>query len=118
MTIAINYESLVTQTFCDNAIRSVMMIDDEFITYSKLIQALANGNSIPATTLESSKRAAVLESYFQEKKILCDLDDSAGHLDVERIRKSDLLIIDYHLQNQNPKKTIEILSGLKKLSSL
>ncbi|MBJ9420793.1 transcriptional regulator [Acinetobacter oleivorans] len=113
MTIAINYESLVTQTFCDNAIRSVMMIDDEFITYSKLIQALANGNSIPATTLESSKRAAVLESYFQEKKILCDLDDSAGHLDVERIRKSDLLIIDYHLQNQNPKKTIEILSGLK-----
>lgn len=113
MTITINYEDLVTQTFCDNAIRSVMMIDDEFIPYSKLIQELISGNSIPATTLESSKRAAVLESFFQGKKILCDLDDSAGHLDVDRIRKSDLLIIDYHLQNQNPKKTLEILSGLK-----
>lgn len=107
------YEDLVHKTFCANAIRSVMMIDDEFIPYSKLIQSLAKGESIPDSTIESSQRAAALESYFQNEKILCDLDDSANHLEVDRIRKSDLLIIDYHLESQNPKKTIEILSGLK-----
>lgn len=113
MTVALDYESLVTKTFCENAIRSVMMIDDEFIPYSKLIQELTIGNTIPSQALLNSQRAAALESFFQNKRILCDLDDSAGHIDVERIRKSDLLIIDYHLQDQNPKKTIEILSGLK-----
>lgn len=39
MTVA-NYNSLVQQTFCDNAIRSVVMIDDDFLTYSESIQAL------------------------------------------------------------------------------
>jgi len=113
VSAAIQYEDLVHKTFCKNAIRSVMMIDDEFIPYSKLIQSLVKGESIPDSTIESSQRAAALESYFQNEKILCDLDDSANHLEVDRIRKSDLLIIDYHLESQNPKKTIEILSGLK-----
>jgi hypothetical protein len=113
VSAAIQYEDLVHKTFCKNAIRSVMMIDDEFIPYSKLIQSLAKGESIPGSTIESSQRAAALESYFQNEKILCDLDDSANHLEVDRIRKSDLLIIDYHLESQNPKKTIEILNGLK-----
>ncbi|MFL1538869.1 response regulator receiver domain [Acinetobacter baumannii] len=113
MTIAIKYEDLVQKTFCTSAIRSVMMIDDEFIPYSTLIKSLAKGDTIDPSIILSSQRAAALESFFQNQKILCDLDDSASHLEVDRIRKSDLLIIDYHLESQNPKKTIEILSGLK-----
>lgn len=113
MDAAIKYEDLVHKTFCKNAIRSVMMIDDEFIPYSSLIQSLSEGQQISPSMIQSSQRAAALESFFQNEKILCDLDDSAKHLEVDRIRKSDLLIIDYHLENQNPKKTIEILSGLK-----
>lgn len=113
MTVAVDYNSLVRQTFCDNAIRSVMMIDDEFIPYSTLIKSLANRDTIEPSIIQSSQRAAALEAFFQNQKILCDLDDSANHLEVDRIRKSDLLIIDYHLESQNPKKTIEILSGLK-----
>lgn len=35
------YNELVSSTFCDNAIRSVMMIDDEFITYSDSVKALS-----------------------------------------------------------------------------
>lgn len=113
MTVAIKYEELVEKTFCSNAIRSVMMIDDEFIPYSSLIKALANGEAVDNSIIQSSQRAAALESFFQHQKILCDLDNSATHLEADRIRKSDLLIIDYHLENQNPKKTIEILSELK-----
>lgn len=113
MTVAIEYENLVQKTFCQNAIRSVMMIDDEFIPYSTLIKSLANNDTINPSIIQSSQRAAALEAFFQNQKILCDLDDSANHLEVDRIRKSDLLIIDYHLESQNPKKTIEILNGLK-----
>jgi len=113
VTVAIKYEDLVQKTFCTSAIRSVMMIDDEFIPYSTLIKSLAKGDTIDPSIILSSQRAAALESFFQNQKILCDLDDSASHLEVDRIRKSDLLIIDYHLESQNPKKTIEILSGLK-----
>lgn len=113
MSAAIKYEDLVHKTFCTNAIRSVMMIDDDFIPYSKLINSLANGDVIEPSLIQGSQRGAALESFFQNEKILCDLDDSTSHLKVDRIRKSDLLIIDYHLETQNPKKTIEILSGLK-----
>jgi len=113
VTVAIKYEDLVQKTFCQNAIRSVMMIDDEFIPYSTLIKSLANNDTINPSIIQSSQRAAALEAFFQNQKILCDLDDSANHLEVDRIRKSDLLIIDYHLESQNPKKTIEILNGLK-----
>ncbi|NUG66121.1 transcriptional regulator, partial [Acinetobacter bereziniae] len=113
MTVAIKYEELVEKTFCSNAIRSVMMIDDDFIPYSSLIKALANGEAVDSSIIQSSQRAAALESFFQDQKILCDLDNSASHLEVDRIRKSDLLIIDYHLEDQDPKKTIEILSELK-----
>lgn len=108
-----DYNSLVTQTFCDNAIRSVMMIDDEFIPYPNLVQSLINGEKPDQQLLTTSQRAANLENFFQEKHILCDIDNTSSNLEIERIRKSDLLIIDYHLEHENPKKTLEILCGLK-----
>lgn len=108
-----NYNSLVTQTFCDNAIRSVMMIDDQFIPYPKLVQSLINGEKADQQLLTTSQRAANLEKFFQEKQILCDIDNTSSNLDIERIRKSDLLIIDYHLENEDPRKTLKVLSGLK-----
>lgn len=113
MTAIVNYENLVTQTFCDNAIRSVMMIDDEFIPYPTLVQSLINGEKPDQQLLTTSQRAANLENFFQEKHILCDIDNTSSNLDIERIRKSDLLIIDYHLENEDPRKTLEVLSGLK-----
>lgn len=113
MTAVVNYENLVTQTFCNNAIRSVMMIDDEFIPYPNLVQSLINGEKLDQQLLTTSQRAANLEKFFQEKHILCDIDNTSSNLDIERIRKSDLLIIDYHLENEDPRKTLEVLSGLK-----
>lgn len=113
MTVAITYEQLVGQTFRDNAIRSVMMIDDQFIPYPNLIDLISNKEEVNEQQLTTSKRAANLESFFQKQKILCDIDNSSSNIDIDRIRKSDLLIIDYHLEHENPKKTLEILCGLK-----
>lgn len=113
MTAAITYEQLVSRTFCDNAIRSVMMIDDQFIPYPNLIELFSNKEVIEEEKIITSQRAAALEKFFQREKILCDIDCSANNLEIDRIRKSDLVIIDYHLERDNPRKTLEILRGLK-----
>lgn len=113
MTVALNYASLVTQTFCDNAIRSVMMIDDEFLSYPALIEGLKSKQVLATKLVENSSRAAELEKFFQSKNILCDIDNSAEHAQWDKIRKSDLIIIDYHLENDSPKKTLEILNDLQ-----
>ncbi len=62
------YNQLVSSTFCDNAIRSVMMIDDEFITYADSIKALQGQIKLDGKKLDSSKRAALLESFFNQRK--------------------------------------------------
>ena len=113
MTAAIQYEDLVHKTFCKNAIRSVMLIDDQFIPYPDLIDSFSKNETIDQEKVITSQRAALLEKFFQNEKILCDIDNSVGNLDVERIRKSDLLIIDYQLEERNPSKTLKILCDLK-----
>ena len=113
MSVAMQYEDLIQKTFCKNAIRSVMLIDDQFIPYPDLIDSLSNSREIDADKILTSQRAALLEKFFQKEKILCDIDSSTENLDVERIRKSDLLIIDYHLEHNDPSKTLEVLCGLK-----
>lgn len=112
MTVA-NYNSLVQQTFCENAIRSVVMIDDDFLTYSESIQALNREIQLDANKIDSSKRAATLESFFQAKNMICDIDNGSVNFDVDRIRKSDLIIVDYHLDNNAPDKTLSLLQELK-----
>ncbi|HDL7361908.1 response regulator receiver domain [Yersinia enterocolitica] len=108
-----NYNQLVSNTFCSNAIRSVMLIDDDFLTYSDSINKLIAGERLEQKKIDGSKRAAQLENFFQEKKILCDIDDGVANFDVDRIKKSDLIIIDYQLEHNDPKKTLETLSELK-----
>ncbi|MCP6627901.1 response regulator receiver domain [Klebsiella pneumoniae] len=108
-----NYNMLVNRTYCSNAIRSVMLIDDDFLTYSDSIDKLLSGMSLDERKVDGSKRAAQLERFFQEKKILCDIDDGSVNFDVERIKKSDLIIIDYHLENNSPLRTLETLDKLR-----
>jgi len=107
------YNSLVKKTFCDNAIRSVVMIDDDFITYSDSIRALSREIELDPNKIDSSKRAATLESFFQAKNMICDIDNGSVNFDVDRIRKSDLVIVDYHLDNNAPDKTITLLKELE-----
>jgi len=50
--------------------------------------------------------------------MLCDIDNGIDNLDIERLRKSDLIIIDYHLEEQNPLRTINIIDGLRNSKQL
>ncbi|HFP3028271.1 TPA: response regulator receiver domain [Yersinia enterocolitica] len=108
-----NYNNLVNKTFCSNAIRSVMLIDDDFITYADSVEKLLTGATLDPKKIDGSRRAAQLERFFQDKKILCDIDDGSVNFDVDRIKKSDLIIIDYQLDNSSPIKTLETLDKLR-----
>ncbi|WP_439834684.1 response regulator receiver domain [Aeromonas caviae] len=110
-----SYQNLVTETYCDNAIRSVMMVDDDFISYPNLIALLNSKDEVSINKINASKQAASLVNFFQSKNMLCDIDngEAPDFLEVNRLRKSDLIIIDYHLENNSPEKTLSILSKLR-----
>lgn len=107
------YNNLITKTFRDDAIRSVMMIDDDFLPYDELVEKLTT-NSLTAPQIVGTKRASNLHSFFQKtKKIVCDIDSGTEHLDINKIRKSDLVILDYELELKDPTRSIQLISDLR-----
>lgn len=66
MTVA-NYNSLVQKTFCENSIRSVVMIDDDFLTYSESIRALNNEVDLDYTKLTHLNEPLLLRAFFNLK---------------------------------------------------
>lgn len=109
------YEELVKKTFIDNAIRSVVMIDDEYLRYDQLANSLnSDSSAFNATQLSTTLKAAKLHDFFRnEKKISCDIDNVVGHIDAEKIRKSDLVILDYQLEVDDPRMSIELIRELQ-----
>lgn len=112
------YNKLITETFCDNAIRSVMMIDDDFLPYDKIIDKLDHNEELTKETLFNLRKAASLHCFFQSKHMLCDIDQGTENIEVHKIRKSDLIILDYHLDNNDPSRSIRLLKELRDSDSL
>lgn len=108
------YNNLITETFCENAIRTVMLIDDEHIPYSKLVNYVKDGNIIQAETIDKLTQASELQRFFEEKELICDISDGFTNFNADKARKSDLIILDYFLENNEPRKTVEILEQLAK----
>lgn len=109
-----SYNKLISKTFCDNAIRTVLMIDDQYVPYHKLLDLTKEETDL--NTLNSklgiSEQAALMQKFFEEKQFICDVSDGADGFDPEKARKSDLIVLDYHLEYENPKPTLEILNKL------
>mgnify|MGYP005986353421 CR=1 FL=1 len=125
------YKQKITQAFRDNAIRSVLLIDDEYYPYgnlvehqSSLLEKLNEIKSIdecdPAeckdkiSQLLSSnfdiKRSQVAKkfvNFFHEMKRICDVESDTDNLDHERIRKSDLIVLDYYLKSDGEENRAE-----------
>jgi Response receiver domain len=104
-----SYNDLITKTFRDDAIRSVMMIDDDFLPYDELVKS---GTLLEGAKKFATEKAADIHKFFQGKRIICDIDKGTDHIDVEKVRKCDLVILDYHLENGDPKKSIQLIKRL------
>lgn len=143
------YKEKIVQAFRDNAIRSVLLIDDEYQPYETLVRNRANldkklndlVNSDITDLIEYKERLAnILQDeeihidsrvenflrrsdtaqrfveFFHSKKRICTVESDVSQLEVEKIRKSDLVILDYHLNPEE--KGNEAQSSLKLISDL
>lgn len=108
----VDYAQLVTKTFRDDAIRSVMLIDDDFIPYAELCRPGFELDNAPASKRDGTVKAAGIHQFFQQKRIICDIDSATDHVNVEKIRKCDLIILDYHLEQDDPRKSLSLLNEL------
>ena len=124
------YRNKIVEAFRDNAIRSVLLIDDEYLPFENLVASntsfrddlksisddvhpsstnkeLAYQEKLERlrTLLEKASseqmRAEVAKdfvSFFHEKRLICDVEDRTNNLDKDKVRKSDLIVLDYYLQ--------------------
>lgn len=147
MTVA--YKEKIVQAFRDNAIRSVLLIDDEYQPYETLVKNRVNldkklddliNSDITDLTEYKKILADILKSeevhkdnkiesflrrsdtaqqfveFFHSQKRICTVESDVSQLEVEKIRKSDLVILDYHLNPED--KGNEAKSSLKLISDL
>ncbi len=123
------YEKFVKEVFGVKSMRTALLIDDEFPTFARLLgRKLASpispkqrkkGSDQDGSEFDNEPPAAwqtCLELYesLQRRHLLCDVLDKAPDEETqERVRKSDLVILDYHLQgNDNDEHSRKLLVHL------
>lgn len=134
------YAEVITKTFRNDAIRSVSIIDDDAFSYKTIVEKskslsdslasikdkisrvdgkhiaveslLADMREMPPLDLEKLFPISEICDFFQKNKIICDVDSAAEHLDPEKIRKSDLIILDYHLSPDDSTKSRDLIYKL------
>lgn len=124
------YRDKIVSAFRDNAIKSVLLIDDHYLPYEGMGQKHINSNKeLSLLTIEltadaqntaeqlrdklarirsivdrsstefmSSETAGKFVDFFHTKKLICDVENQTNKLDKDKIRKSDLIVLDYHLK--------------------
>jgi len=109
--VSVNYEEAVKSTFIGK-LKSVFLVDDAFPTYSEMFGDRANLDKFG-----EHDRARKLYTAFRGNHLPCDIENTftSGDLHmVERLRKCDLVVLDFHLDGEggDNSKSIEILRKL------
>ncbi|MEH6458019.1 MAG: response regulator receiver domain [Cocleimonas sp.] len=144
------YREKIVSAFRDNAIKSVLLIDDHYLPYQGIGQSYISANKelsqltveLPVdapdtieqlkqklaqiriivggsnSELMSSETAGQFVDFFHTKKLICDVENQTNNLDIDKIRKSDLIVLDYHLKATNePNPAEHSLNLISELSS-
>ena len=109
--VDIAYAEAVKETFETKPLKTVLLIDDEFPTFSDLARGKTEDNE---NKFAQKDRALNLYEGFHKRRMICDFENTIDGLEIERFRKSDLIVLDYHLgPGANDTETsIEILHKL------
>lgn len=104
------YAAAVEQSFRDNAIRTAVLIDDQFPDY------LQSFDPDPKKFREAD-RARSIYSYIHGRGLICDIVNWQGDADkrlesIDKARKSDLVILDYKLEGDSASAALQILRRL------
>jgi hypothetical protein len=105
------YEAVVRETFETKPLRTVLMIDDEFPTFSDLATGETDENR---RRFRQKPLATALYEGFKKCHMICDIENAISGDQSERLRKSDLVILDYHLGpgDNNNEQSIRLLRDL------
>ncbi len=118
-----SYEALVENKTTIN--KKLLELESSSITdlaeYKKSLSRILQEDKIQANKkteefLRRSDIAKKFTEFFHKKKKICTVESDVEKLDVEKIRKSDLVILDYHLNPENEGN--EAQSSLKLISDL
>lgn len=102
------YRKAIIDTFRVNAVHTAHIIDDGFPTYGDLA-----ANDAVKETYKEWELAKGLYDLFRSNHIPCDVENNVDNIqDVERIRKSDLIILDYNLGHQDTRKSVGLVRRL------
>lgn len=106
-----DYADAVVRSFRDDAIRTAMLIDDQFPTYLQMRSATVEDE------FREVRRAVNLYGFFHQRGLICDIENwrkpDETDLDlIDKVRKSDLVVLDYQLGTDGPKAALEILRHL------
>jgi CheY-like chemotaxis protein len=104
------YEKAVKRTFSDS-LRSVFLVDDAFPSFADMFK------KAKLTRFKEKDRAERLYRAFRRRQLPCDIENTFRANDikmVERLRKCDLIVLDFHLDadDTDSAKAIEILRRL------
>ena len=90
-----------------------MLVDNQFPEYSDY------GIPEKLDRFSETERAQALYKMFRIQNVLCDIANNAEELSVgvlDRIRKSDLVVLDYHLSNTDHTDASEAIRILAQLA--
>lgn len=115
------YQAVVKRTFRERALRSVVMIDDRFPTYGDLLRPSSDDSE--AGEVPDSDRALRLYEGFKRRHMTVDVENAADEpteAEIERFRKSDLIVLDYNLTPRviDPRRSLHILTRLSESKHL
>lgn len=97
------YAEAIQESFIKKPLRTVLLIDDAFPTFSDL----CSGTEERA----DKERAARLYAGFRNREMLCDVANDIESFEARHLTKSDLVVLDYHLDggDQDNTKAIGLL---------
>jgi len=104
------YADAVVRSFRDDAIRTAVLIDDQFPSYTEMLGA-------NETDFKELERAIKLYEFLHDRGLVCGIENWRKHQVeslnlIDKVRKSDLVVLDYRLGAAGPKSSLTILRHL------
>lgn len=104
------YADAVVRSFRDDAIRTAVLIDDQFPNYTEMRGA-------NDADFKEVDRAIKLYDFLHGRGLVCGIENWRKHQEeslnlIDKVRKSDLVVLDYRLGAAGPKSSLMILRHL------
>jgi hypothetical protein len=117
MTEFATYDDVIIHTLRARAVRSAILIDDSFPSYQNLLSGEYDEAKLKRD-FPDWKEAHDLYEFFHKHQIVCDVENRVRDIDddfIEKVHKSDLVILDWNLvrgDDDNSEEAVRILKGL------